>query len=695
MTGKTEADTRTCFEIERRDDGVAVLRLFVGGSECNVIRRDFAERLDDALGEIARDSAIEAVVLTSAKQGSFIVGTDLDLILSLRSASEAAAFSRTGQRALSRIEAFTRPIVAAIDGPCLGAGFELALACRARIASDALETRFGLSDVKLGLCPGLGGTQRLPRLCGLAVAIDLLVSGAELTAAQAEGEGLIDGLVPTPILVDSAAARALSLARAKQKPVRASGHARPRRGVAEILFAENVLGRRLYFQRILRELRKVTGDHELAPERILKVVDLGLSKGFERGISAESEAFGELCVNPTARELVWFRLAVEALAHETLVDDGSVEPHCVTKLGVVGAGRVGGAVALRAAVHAGVPVRLLERDDEALSRALHSMRRSLHAFLPATTQTPRASELTWGRLSPTTEYQGFAAAELVIEAVPEDLELKRHVLVRVERHAHPQCVFATSAAFLPVARLAQEGRYPSRVVGMRFFGMASSAPLVEIVRTERTAPWVIATASAFARRLGAVPIVVEDSRCQYVTRVGVALLHEAACIVTEGREPDVVEAAWRDFGFSMGPRALLAELDLETTEQAHRLLREAFGARFGEQVAFGSLWNGVPSGRAKLAERTAVAQRCVARLVNEVAHCLQDGTVHSARDADVAAVLGLGFPRVRGGPLRYADAVGHPEIVRRLRAYELEHGARFTPPRALIELGLDQGTYHR
>ena len=373
------------FRLDTFEGGVAVVFMDVPGEPVNTLRADFQDELEEMLRRVSDDAAIASVVFASGKPDGFIAGADVQMLAKVKTAEEGAALSRGGQRAMDRLEELSKrkPIVAAIHGPALGGGLEVALACSYRIASDDRKTQLGQPEVQLGLIPGAGGTQRLPRLIGIADALDLILAGKSVRASKARRLGLVDEVVPRAILLEVARRRAAELASGALKPQRSriglkGGLPRILLEFADpevlqaVALEENPLGRRILFQQARKALLKKTHGHYPAPEKALEAVRIGTEHGLEEGYRAEAERFGELVVSDVSRRLVEIFFATTALKKDTGVDDPTVKPARVEKVGVLGAGLMGAGIASVTA-EVGIPVRIKDKDDPALGRGLRQI----------------------------------------------------------------------------------------------------------------------------------------------------------------------------------------------------------------------------------------------------------------------------------------------------------------------------------
>lgn len=718
MSGEHEA---RALKLEPRDDGVAILRIDVPGESVNTLRGNFAVELSALLDEIERTDGIKAVVVASGKPDGFVAGADVNQLLTLKSAAEAAELSRSGQRELTRIAESKKPFVAAIHGAALGGGLELALACHARVASTDEKTKLGLPEVQLGLLPGLGGTQRLPRLIGVEASLDLVLTGKQLDGRRAQRLGLVDEVVPPPIVLEVAVKLSLARAAAKKPPAKPFD----RKALKEALLAKNPLGRKVLFdQAHKRTLAKTHGNYP-APPRILDVIKLGLSHGIEAGLGAEASAFGELAVSAEARELIRIFLAQTELKKDSGVSEPGVEPRKLRRVGMLGAGLMGAGIAFVTAVNAKLPVRLKDRDERSLGRGLSHFGELIRERARTRRMSSFDSERERLRVTATTSYDGFDALDVVIEAVFEDITLKQQVLRDVEARGGKNLIFASNTSSLPIGKIAEAAASPERVLGMHYFSPVNKMPLLEVVVTDRTAPWVTATAVELGKRQGKTVIVVRDGAGFYTSRVLGPYLNEASFLLSEGVKIEEIDAALVRFGFPVGPVTLLDEVGIDVAQKVGKILHDAFGERMAPAPGVERLVEderyGKKNGRGfydygskKQGKREAdasvytvlgvtdsksdvpageIAQRCVLQMVNEAVYCLSEGILRSARDGDIGAVFGLGFPPFRGGPFRYVDAVGTAEIVRRLSEHEKTHGPRFRPAPLLLEMARDGRTF--
>ncbi len=712
MTTTTAPATRA-LTVEMAD-GIAVLVLDVASQPVNTLSTSLAAEFGAVIDELDRDPTVRGAVLVSGKPDSFIAGADIEQLLGANSAADAEAMSRTGQRFFDRLEALRFPLVAAIHGACLGGGLETALACRWRIATDHPKTVLALPEVQLGLIPGSGGTQRLPRLVGLQRALDMILTGRNVRARKALQMGLVDEMVHPAILRELAITRARELAAGTRKPTR-----EPKgRGPAGALLEDNPIGRSLVWRQAREGVMKKTHGHYPAPLAALEVVQAGYDKGFQAGLALEAKRFGELTQTPVAKELMFLFFATTALKKDMGVAGTPPTPREVRKLGVLGAGFMGAGIT-SIAVQQGTLVRLKDTDHARVGKGLAAVREVLQERLKKKQLTRLQYDDMMVMTGGTTDYQGFRSVDLVIEAVFEDLKLKHSVLREVEPQLAEEAIYASNTSTIPIGRIAEAATRPVRVLGMHFFSPVHKMPLLEVIVTPQTAAEATVTAVAYGRKLGKTVIVVNDGPGFYTTRVLAAYMNEAGKLLDEGAKIEQVDRALLDFGFPVGPITLMDEVGLDVGGKVGQVLEQAFGdriapaegmrrvvesGRLGRKGRKGfflydaegkkgevdqSVYDLLGSRERRDVPAQEIVERTVLAMVNEAARCLEEGILRSPRDGDIGAVFGIGFPPFRGGPFRYVDSEGADAIVRRLQALDQRFAPRYTPAALLVEMARD------
>src|ERR1043166_6530814 len=491
-------------------DGIAVLTLDVPGEPVNALGSSVLGEFEGLLAQIESDAALRAVVLLSGKPDNFIAGADIQEFTRIASAEQAEARVRSGQDLMDRLARFPKPIVVGIHGACVGLGCELSLTCARRVASDSPKTGIGLPEVQIGILPAAGGCQRLPRLIGVRAALDIILAGKTERAAKAFKLGLVDELVPPSIVRRTALAAAGRLG--KQ-----GGPRRAPRGSG--LLERNPLGRALVYRLARKQVLKKTGGNYPAPLAALAAVRVGLERGLEAGLRQEARSFGELAVGAVSRNLVRLFFASNALKKDDGVPAGSGSSEPVRRLGIVGSGFMGAGIAGTAAAQADIEVRLKDAELPRVGRGLKAATDIVSGQLTRRRITRFEFARKAALLTGSADWRGFEGVDLVIEAVFEDLAVKRQVMTEAEAVLRADAVLASNTSTIPIARIAQGSRHPERILGMHFFSPVDRMPLLEVIPTSVTDPRAIATAVRFGRRMGKTAIVVADRPGFWVNRI--------------------------------------------------------------------------------------------------------------------------------------------------------------------------------
>jgi len=662
----------------RDPDNVVTIWMDVPGKSVNTCSLQFFAELAEALDTIERKRPA-GVIFASAKPRSFNAGVDL-FEISTMTREQVTEFVALGQRLFDRLAGVVVPTVAAINGDCLGGGFELALACRYRVAVSDPSVSIGLPEIKLGLIPGWGGTTRLPRTIGLRRALPILLAGKTMPPRKAQRARLVDETVRPEALL-AAAKRVVLSGRDRQGPSWIDG--------AAARFGPTRHG-------ILAAARRKTMDlthgNYPAPLKLLDVVDAGYARGFGAGLEAERRAVVALSDTEAARNLMrlfFLRQGARKRAAEPL----HAKPREVTHAAVIGGGTMGAGIA-HALIRAGLPVRLVEVNPAAVSTALRRIQRMLDADVAAGRLERLGARQALNRVSPTTDWTGLALADFVVEAVVETMDAKRDVFSRLDRLTRPTAVLATNTSSLSVADLARATLHAERVVGLHFFNPVPKMPLVEVVRAAQSDDTSLATAVALAGRMGKTPVLVGDSPGFLVNRILLPYLAEALVMAGEGMPIRAMDDAARRWGMPMGPFELLDEIGLDV---AWHVLKSLGGARPSATLAAAmerathERWLGKKSGRGFYAydprQRSAalrvnaelftvlsggaetgapdaesIQRRLVLPMINESARVLEEGVVDSSDTIDLATVLGLGLAPFRGGIVQFAKSIGAARI---------------------------------
>jgi len=659
-------------------------------------------RFYELLTQIEADRQIEAIVLISRKPTIFIAGADIGEIQRFTAGEADVNTLMKLQSVFTYLERLPIPSVAAIHGACMGGGTELTLACDYRMATDAPETKIALPEVMLGVIPGWGGTQRMPKLLGLEKSLDLILTGRSVDGRRARKMGLVDKVAPREWLEEKAVAWASELGRAKSK---AKKEADPKGRLLEMVPG----GKWVIFDQARKKLLEKTKGNYPAPLAALEVIRKTYGGPLDAGLKVEAEAFAELVRTPEAKNLIGVYYLNERVKKEKGVAK-PVETPEIRRVGVLGAGVMGGGIAQLFA-QKGISVRLKDVSWDAIAKGTAAAYRVFKKQLERRKIQPFELANAMERVSGTTTYSGFASLDLVVEAVVEDLEIKRKVFADLESKCGPETVFATNTSSLSLAQMGSGLKDPARLVGMHFFNPVDKMPLIEVIRSKATSDRSVATVFSLSKKLGKTPIVVKDSPGFLVNRILAPYLNETVYLIMEGVPVARIDSVMEKFGMPMGPCALLDEVGLDVAAKVSKVLYGAFGdrmkppavmdlivaeKRFGKKTGKGiyiyseggkkreedptlGAKLGVPSAPATAVSDDDIVKRLVYVMINEAARCLEEEVVREAADVDVGMIFGTGFAPFRGGLLRHADTVGPETIVGEMELYSRTLGARFQP----------------
>ena len=681
-------------------DGFGVVTLDTPDSKVNILSAAAIAEIDAILRQV-QNSPLKALFFRSAKPRIFIAGADIREIESISSAQEGEAKSRAGHEVLNRLEDLPFPSVALINGVALGGGLEFALACSYRFAAFGDDVKIGLPEVKLGIIPGFGGTWRLPARTGLRKGLELIAEGKTLDAERAYSAGLVDGLTAEPLLFDTAKEYLEKIGYKK-------GVHRPRRQQPIDKFLEGP-GRSIVRNAASKAVREATKGHYPAPLAAVDVVVASYGASRKDAIDREAREFGRLIEKGQYKKLISVFYLTERYKKEQW---SSEKPSPVRKCGVVGAGVMGGGIA-QLVSSLGTPVRMKDVNAQALLLGLSSAKRLFDEAVKKR-RLPRAvADTSMGLISPTLDYSGFRHCDVMIEAVVENMDVKKKVFADMERAAGPEAVLATNTSSLSVAEMASAVSDPGRVVGMHFFNPVHKMPLVEVVRAAKTSEKAVATIVQFSRDLRKTPIVVKDAPGFLVNRLLLPYLNEAGYLLEEGSSIETIDRALFAFGMPMAAFRLMDEIGLDVGYKVAQVLEKAFGERMRPPALLGTVYEkkwfgkktgkgfylyessrkkGPPNGAISPASGGAarahcdeeITGRCIGVMVNEAARCLEEGIVREPADVDIGMIMGTGFPPFRGGLLRHADDTGVDKIVADLeKAAAKSRSPRHAPSPAL------------
>lgn len=681
------------------------------GAPVNMLSTPMMDELERCIDDSIARAELDALIIRSTKKDIFIAGADIHEIAGITKREEALEKSRRGQDIVTKLERLPFPTVAVIDGACLGGGLELALACTYRLVSDNPAVKIGLPETTLGILPGFGGTWRLPRLIGMSQALPMVLTGRTVDGARAFKLGLADGYYPKAFLGDAADA----FIRAIVKPGARKTIIKKRKAKRQNmnLFDGNPIGRLIVAAAAKNEMMKRTRGRYPAQIEALRTVRGNYSRTYAAAMKKEREAFARLAVSDTAKKLIALFFTGEALKKDHRADN----VRGIESAAVLGAGKMGGGIAWLIS-NAEIPVRMKDINWDAVGKGYAAVNDIYKDLIRIRKIDEREAMLRAHRVSGTVDYSGFANADFVIEAVVEDIEVKIKTFRELEKIVRPDTIIATNTSSLSVDAMAQAFEHPGRFIGFHFFNPVNRMPLIEVVPGVRTSEEVLLRTVAFARTLKKIPIVVRDCNGFLVNRILMAYLNEAMLMLEEGVPFTRIDAVMTAYGMPMGPFALLDEIGIKVGAKvaviiaaAHperasagkllsivghheKLIGRSTGSGFyryrGKDRSANPLIkeliiaNGIPSSNSIGAEE--IEERCLVRMINEAARCIEEGIITRPDYLDMAMLYGTGFPAFRGGVLRAADDIGIDVVLKKLSDYEMKYGPRFKASALLMAM---------
>lgn len=683
---------------------------------------------------------IKALLLYSGKKDSFIVGADLNLVRSMNDRAEAEKASRSGQDAFNMMADLNIPSVAAIHGACMGGGTELSVACSYRLCSDSSKTMIAVPEVKLGFLPGWGGTYRLPKIVGLASSLDMMLTGKNIRSDKAGKLSLVSKVIPEAIFLDEAKRLTQDLAagrnslKIQKKPLLQKLSKDPSSALEGF-----GLGRSVVFSQAGKTVMKQTRGNYPAPLRILEVVQKSWGKSREKALDLEAKGFADLWATPESKNLVGLFFLNEGAKKDTGVSLSSEEVKKLPRLNeiaVLGAGVMGGGIASQSAAKG---MRTLVKDinwpsvQKAISHANELADKALQRK-----RIDKVAKKDWmSRIRGQVDYSGFKSVDLVVEAVVENMEIKKSVFKEVEEHVGPDCVIASNTSSLRITEMATVFKDPSRLVGLHYFNPVDKMPLVEVVSHDQASEKAIAQAVQYVKDIGKTPVVVKDGPGFLVNRILMPWLNEAGYCLLEGYEIAAMDKHLKKFGMPMGPFELLDEIGLDVAEKVAKILYQGLGERsqpsdaiskvlsknegaekprLGRKSGLGFYTWDRPGGRRVEVDKAGIedlifengeapttpeytpeslSRRHIFPMINEAAAILEEGLTAGPEQVDLAMIFGTGFAPFRGGLCRYADSVGLERVVAELDRLSEQHGPRLAPSDALRNFAKNGGKFYR
>ena len=683
---------------------IAVVELDMEGEKINKFSTPMMMRLRDVLTEL-KTSPYKAVIFVSKKNKIFVAGADIDEIKTLKTADECRKAVSSGQEIMNQLEDLPMITIAAIQGACAGGGCEFVISCDYRIASEDPSTKMGLPETKLGILPGFGGCVRLPRVIGLQAALDIILAGKLVNGQKAAKMGLVDQVVHPSILME----QALKMAKEKMGKKRPK-HFEPQGLMNKVL--ESFAGRPIVFSQARKGVMKMTHGHYPAPLKAIDVIQKTYGKTDRKhALEIEREGFCECAVTDISKNLIHVFDLTEMVKKQNGVANVSVRPREVKHLGVLGAGTMGGGIAYVAA-DKGIEVRMKDINFDAIGRGLSHARGLWMKLVKRKSINKFEFQQRMDRVTGGIDYAGFKLLDVVVEAVVEDMEIKKKVIAETAKNMRDDAIIATNTSSLSVTEMQVAHPRPEFFAGMHFFNPVDKMPLIEVIRGAKTSDETIATIFELSKKMGKMPVVVKDGPGFLVNRLLLPYMAEAAFLLQEGMKIETVDAAFvKEFGMPMGPFALMDEVGLDVCIKVLKIFKKAFGERIQMAPCMELLEKSDRKGKKNkkgfytydensrrqgvdptiykslnLPEPTSplTTKECLERgvfaMINECSLALlEDHVVNTPDEVDLAMIMGTGFPPFRGGLLKYADSIGAGYVVTQLTQYSNKGAARLKP----------------
>lgn len=692
---------------EDKSGKFAIVEFDMQGEKVNKFSTPMMQRLRDVIAELKK-SSYEAVIFTSKKPKIYIAGADIEEIKNLKTETDVNNAVKAGQDIFNELEDLPMITIAAVNGACAGGGCEFIMACDYRIASEDNSTRIGLPETKLGIIPGFGGCVRMPRIMGLQASLDVILGGKLLNAKKAMKTGLVDLVVHPAQLLE----QALKMAQENKGKKRRKTF-KPQGLMNKML--ECPL-KSVVFSQARKSVMKLTHGHYPAPLEAIQVIQKTYkSSNREASLQTEREHFIKCALTEVSKNLIHVFYLTEMVKKQTGVADASVKAKEVKHLGLLGAGTMAGGIAY-AAADKGVDVRMKDINFDAIGKGLKHARDLWMKLVKKRVITSFEFQQKMDRVTGALDYSGFELQDVVVEAIVEDMEIKKKVIAETAKHMRPNAIIATNTSSLSVNEMQTAHPHPEYFAGMHFFNPVNKMPLVEVIKGQKTSDETVATIFELAKKMGKMPVVVKDGPGFLVNRLLLPYMAEAAFLLQEGMDIEKVDRAYvKTFGMPMGPFALMDEVGLDVCIKVLKIFKKAFGdrieiaplmdklatsGRLGKKNGKGFyLYNeksyrqgvdpqiytelGLSNPSSPLSDEVCI-ERGIFAMVNECARALKDDQiVDTPHEVDLAMIMGTGFPPFRGGLLKYADKYGIDKIVQKLELYSSKGAKRLAPSDAL------------
>ena len=694
------------LEIEK---GIATIWIDSQKDKMNIVSPSLIGDFENVFEEVANNKDVLGAVLISGKK-DFIAGADIKSFKGEK-VGDFQPFSRKGHELLQKIEDSKKPIVSAIHGTCYGLGVELSLACNSRVCSNDSKTKLALPEVKLGLLPGGGGTQRLPRLVGLQASLDMMLTGKNIFPSKAKRIGLVDEVVHQSKLHKAAKKIVLSIIKNNFQ------RNKVKKSFTVKLLDGTSLGRSVVFSQAKKTVLRLTKGNYPAPIEIIECVKIGLQKGLNAGYEAEVIKFEELILSNVSSALRnLFFTTTEKKKNPYKVDLKNTQ-----KIGVIGAGFMGEGIT-EVSINSGMDVLLKDLDDEMIHQARKNIWKNLNRKVKRRQMSKVSAKTTAQKAVGQLDYKGFNNIDVVVEAIVENMTVKKKLIKELESICKDDFIFASNTSSLPLTEMSEEAKKPENVVGMHYFSPVTKMPLLEIIKTNKTSEQAIATCYEIGKRQGKTCIVVNDAPGFYVNRILCPYLLEALILIEEGVRIEQIDKALKNLGMPVGPVALLDEVGIDVgvhvmsgnmtdlikdrdgiklNYSMPKMLEDGLSGRKSKKgfynyvkkkgkVKKGKVNEGVykyfDSPVAKKINDKEITERCILILLNEAVWALEEGIIENITDGDIGGVFGIGFLPWSGGPFSYMNQIGISNIVDKMKYYQNLYGNKFQPRPMLIKM---------
>ena len=696
------------FKIKYQDQ-ICYLTFDLKNEKINKLDSKTLTQLEKFLDDIANNNEIKALVFQSAKKNIFIAGADINEIRDLKDKEETLKIVTRGQQIISKIEKLKIPTIAIINGACMGGGLELALACKYRFAISNEKTKLALPEVKLGIIPGFGGTQRMPRLIGLKNSIDLILSGKSIDAKKAFKIGLIDQISSEKFSNENLKKFIYEIClQDNNKILKKRNKNNKSRFIFETAFGQKFLI--FYFAKksVIKKSKNKYPAILTALDVIQKTYNINNK---EDGFKTELTAFAEVSTGKVAKNLISIFFANEKVKKDSQQYNSKTT---IQHISIIGAGIMGGGIAWLFANN-GFLVRMKDISQDAIINGYKQIISYFSQLKKRKKITQNSINSKIDKVSYSLDYRGFQKSNLVIEAAIEDIDIKKNILQELEGEIDKKTIIASNTSSLDIDQMAQILTHPERFIGMHFFNPVNRMPLVEVIKGEKTSDQTIATIVQLSKKIGKTPIVVKNKSGFLVNRILIPYINEAAKMVTSIDDIKIIDKALEDFGMPMGPFILADNVGIDVGYKVAKILEENFGDRMKianllkkiSESKFLGIKNGrgfykyknkkntgvnkkinnlIPQTKYTILNKNNITQRCIFLMINEAAKCLEEKIVENAQTIDIAMIMGAGFPPFQGGLLKYADNFGINHLVKNMKEFSKKYGDRFSPCEFIVNL---------